>query len=215
MTYFKELEKQRHANPGLRFLTIYDRKIRMQVFELMCEDRVTYDYYSWTLFVVLRDYKHLLQEARSECAVPAVDVSGASSSAAVVVNVPGAQQQTNQGKQKFVDQHGNNVSSKRAKQILAGAGNQAPPLVVQVPDAGAAGGRAKLTPPKAGGATRTKMPDKEWKALQKAVKDNKATSICLYWNSTSGCSNPKCGRKHDICLECGGNHRWVDVHYRG
>ena len=218
LTYLKELEKHRHSNPGLRFLTIYDRKIRMQIFELQCEDRVTYDDYSYTLYIVLKDYKHLLQEARNECSVPVIDVSNvfqepSSSSAPTVVHVP-AVLTPRAAKQKFVDQNGNPVSAKRAKQILGGKGGgkqpKQPTVVQTQPGSGQAGSQGSGAP-----GERKKIPEKEYRALTQALKTHKANKICMYWNSTLGCSNPKCSRKHDVCLECGGSHRWVDVHYRG
>ena len=219
LTYLKELEKHRHSNPGLRFLTLYDRKVRMQVFELQCEDRVQFDDYSFTLFTVLRDYKHLLQEARNECAVPLVDTGAvaqdsSSSAAPTVIHVPNAvlTPRAATPKRRFVDQNGNPVSAKRAKLLQSGKGGgkqqqqvQAPPTVVQVPSGG---------PGPTKGA-RLRIPDKEYKALTQAVKDFKAQKICLYWNSSLGCSNARCTRAHDKCIECGGSHRWIDVHYRG
>ena len=232
LTYLKELEKRRHENPGLRFLMIYDRKVRKTIFDLQCEDKDLYSDYSFTMFVVLRDHKHLLQEARNECAVPSLDIAlsgvpasspSASSSSVViptVINVPADTSQAPRGMQpaqRYVDQNGNPVSAKRARRIMAGGANSgnpvpvlSPPTVVQVAPNGGGNGGSNKTPT----GSRQKVPENEWKKICAVSKKTKVKGACLFWNTSMGCHNASCVKHHDVCIECGNNHRWVDVHFR-
>ena len=53
-----------------------------------------------------------------------------------------------------------------------------------------------------------RVPDAEWKAMSNLGPTGWR---CKFWNSSCGCHQPNCGFELK-CLECGGDHRWVDRH---
>ena len=58
-------------------------------------------------------------------------------------------------------------------------------------------------------ASKRRVPEKEWASL----KRSKATAgLCLFYNTSVGCTyGDACKLKH-VCWSCGGAHRWVDAH---
>ena len=61
--YIKEMRDRRRENPSLAFLVIYDHKCRTKIYDLMCSDPEKFGDYSFTLWHVMRHYKHFAQEA--------------------------------------------------------------------------------------------------------------------------------------------------------
>ena len=64
------------------------------------------------------------------------------------------------------------------------------------------------------GKKRPNMPDWEFKALREIkAREKNGVKACRYWNSSIGCAaEGACPYAHNLCILCGQNHRWCDVH---
>ena len=155
LDYLEELEARSRENPGLRFFMLYDRKIRGKVFRLMSEDKDTYSDWAYTLYMVLRDHKYLLQEARNEASLPAVPVLPTAHETSLVPVVDNNFSETivvstasapgpapGSLKKKYVDENGNPMSAKRAKKLLKQQARPAAPLALPPPPTVVQSGRA-------------------------------------------------------------------------
>ena len=58
-----------------------------------------------------------------------------------------------------------------------------------------------------------RIPEKEFKAMEKfsTAIAGSSQQNCRFWNSSIGCDKPdgSCPFAHNLCILCGGNHKWI------
>jgi hypothetical protein len=211
IAYLAELKKQRAefahttGRSTLLFTVLADKKIRQMVERLCHNYRSDYKEYMDALTHVLTEHRYLWRDARDE-AMSSTPQSVAASARARAERSrtpppkretkPGTPSPPGQGKRALRKQK---AAERALKKIPTGARGGTPP---------------PPPPAKTDKAERIMAPKKMWDAAIKLKKTSKLKA-CEFFNLPSDCKFGKeCKLKH-ICLECGQEHKWYEVHFKG
>ena len=172
-----------------------DTLIRKKAFRLQAEQREKFSSYEAALKEVLTNHKYLWNDARTKALLSRVDHRKEADSAP-----------SDRVTEDNVAKPSSPKAAKRKRKLarlrdeLARAKSNQNTKTVKTDKPSSAADRDK------------RIPESEWKLINKAAQNVKGAKRCHYFNSSMGCSlGDKCRFKH-ACMECGSAHSMVGHH---
>jgi hypothetical protein len=229
LNFLQELESRRRETHGLKFLVLIDQKVRRKIHELTSEDSDKFPNTSMALHHVLHHCQHIWSEARMECYNTRGGGQDKESGGGHKRRRDDSDSESSRGGGKRARARGKNRERQRDNK-QKGKGNDAPikPKKEQRGDEGRRGDRGQdrtsgrdgaKTPkgrePKTAGIVTNRVPEKEFKGIHDAKQSGKdLKKRCKFFNLSCGCSFGNECKKDHVCWQCGGDHKWVDKHFR-
>ena len=202
MMYLEDLEEFRQDHLGLAVMVKVDKLIRRKVAQLSSDHKDRYPTYSSALLEVLKNRKHIWNDARVKLTKEKMDDKLRADS-------------PDKDKKRKADQPaGKTKSANKSAKLKAkfenlhkGQSSSTPLPNPQAPR-GSGGGTPRGTTITA--TATVKIPEKEWKALLTFKSQGKPR--CRFWNSSVGCRyGTSCKHDHK-CSKCGQDHPWAQQH---